>query len=248
MKSLQSQVKQFLKTLKQNADEEYRRGSEISTPSRLKPIGVRVPILRKIARDWVKENKETSDKEFLALLRALWKQPVSEVRTLALELLMANKKYLKNFDWQIGESWLNDVDNWSHCDLLSTQILGFLVLYDKSHLPKLKNYLKKKGRWFRRSAIVSLIQLIREKEISPLKVLAMIDQIADDRDPMIQKAISWVLREMVRSGTGKEVKKYIKKNKDRLAGFVGREVQNKLKTGLKSGKPRKKTIPSGGVF
>ncbi len=70
----------------------------------------------------------------------------------------------------------------------------------------------------------------------------MIDQIADDKDPMIQKAISWVLREMVRKGYRKEVEKYIDQNKNRLAGYVFREVTNKLQTGLKSGKVKK--VPS----
>jgi 3-methyladenine DNA glycosylase AlkD len=67
----------------------------------------------------------------------------------------------------------------------------------------------------------------------------MIDQIIDDQDPMIQKAISWVLREMVRASFNKEVEKYLAKNRDKLAGYVVREVTNKLKTGLKSGKLKK---------
>ena len=229
----------MLEILKKNADEEYRQGNEMAVPSGLKNIGVRVPSLRKIAKDWLKKNKDIGDNDFLDLVQTLWQQPIFELRSLALELLMADKNYLKNFDWKLGELWLKDVNNWSHCDFLSTQILGFLVLEKKSHLPKLKSYLKKKGKWFRRSAIVSLIQLIRQKEIKAGEVLKMIDQLADDKDPMIQKAISWVLREMVRAGARKEVEKYVKQNQNRLAGYVVREVTNKLQTGLKSGKIKK---------
>lgn len=235
----QLQVKEFLKALKKNADEEYRKGNEMAVPSGLRNIGVRVPILRKIAKNWLKKNKDVSDKDFLDLLQTLWKQPIYELRSLTQELLMANKKFLKQFDWKVGESWLNDVNNWAHCDVLSTQILGFLVLWDKSHLKSLKSYLKKPGKWHRRAAIVSLIQLIRKKEISPGEVLKMIDQIKKDQDPMIQKAISWVLREMIRAGYKKEVEKYLHQNQTKFATYVVREVTNKLKTGLKSGKIRK---------
>lgn len=232
----QLQVKEFLKILKKNADEKYRKGNEMTVPSGMSNLGVRVPVIRKIAKEWLKKNKEVSDKDFLDLLQALWKQPIFELRSLAQELLMAHKKFLKQFNWKIGEAWLNDVNNWAHCDVLSTQILGFLVLWDKSHLRSLKSYLRKSGKWYRRAAIVSLIQIIRKREIRPEEVLKMIDQIKKDQDPMIQKAISWVLREMIRPGFKKEVGVYLNQNRNILATYVVREVNNKLRTGLKSGK------------
>lgn len=237
--NIQNEIKKFKELLEKNADEKYQQGSITSTPTRLSTFGVRVPVLRKIAKDWVKRNKEISDSEFLSLLQALWKQPIFELRSLAQELLMANKKYWKKFDWKVGEGWLNDVDNWVHCDVLSWQIFGFLVLWDKSHLKSLKSYLKKPGKWHRRAAIVSLLQLIRQKEINPEEVLGMTDEIKNDKDPMIQKAISWVLREMVRVDNATAVEKYLNQNRDKLAGYVVREVTNKLRTGLKSGKVKR---------
>ena len=238
MSNAQQQAKAFLEVLNKHADEKYRKGNAMTVPSGLRNIGVRVPILRKIAKDWLKKNKDVSDTEFLNLIQALWKQPIFELRSLAQELLMAHKKFLKQFDWKTGETWLEDVNNWVHCDVLSSQILAFLVLWDKSHLKELKSYLKKQGKWHRRSAIVSLLQLIRKKQIEAKEVLEMIDQIKSDKDPMIQKAISWVLREMIRAGYKKEVEKYLNQNKSIFATYVVREVTNKLKTGLKSGKVR----------
>jgi len=233
---VQLQVKEFLKILKKNADEKYRKGNEMTAPSGLSNLGIRVPILRKIAKDWSKKNKDIRDRDFLNLIQALWKQPIFELRSLAQELLMAHKKFLRQFDWKVGEFWLKDVDNWSHCDVLSTQILGFLVLWDKSYLNNLKSYLKKPGRWHRRAGIVSLLQLIRKREIKAKEVLRMIDEIKNDKDPMIQKAISWVLREMIRAGFNQEVDVYLHQNKNIFATYVIREVDNKLRTGLKSGK------------
>jgi len=204
---VQLQVKEFLKILKKHADEQYRKGNEMAVPSGMKSLGVRVPILRKIAKDWLKNNKEVSDKEFLDLIQVLWKQPLFELRSLAQELLMAHKRFLKKFAWKVGESWLNEVNNWVHGDVLSSQILGFLVLWDQSYLKNLKSYLQKPGKWHRRAAIISLLQLIRKKEIKPKEVLAMIEVIKKDKDPMIQKAISWVLREMIRAGFNQEVER-----------------------------------------
>jgi len=238
---IQSLVNQFLKLLEKNADEKYRQGSVMSTPSKLEVIGIRVPVLRQIAKDWLRENKEMDAVDFVALLRALWKKPIFEMKSLGLELLYANKKALKNFDWQTLEVWLSDVDNWVHCDFLSCNIFGLLVKQNQSHLKRLKKYLKKSGKWFQRTGIVSTLQLIRAKKIESNEVLSMIDQIVDNQDAMIQKAISWVLRELVRAGSGQEVEKYLRRNQSRLAKYVIREVNNKLRTGLKSGKKLKKT-------
>lgn len=238
-KDIQTTVEEFLKVLKKSADEKYRKGSVVSTPSSLRKLGVSVPIKRKIAREWLEENREMIEVDFLTLLNTLLQQPISEMRGLALELLWSNKKVLKDFDWQVAEKWLSDIDNWGHCDFLSCNIFGFLVKQDQTHLKKLKSYLKKPGKWFQRAGIISTLQLIRAKEIDSEEVLAMINQIIDNQDPMIQKAISWVLRELVRAGYSREVEEYITKNQTRLAKYVTREVNNKLRTGLKSGKERR---------
>ena len=66
----------------------------------------------------------------------------------------------------------------------------------------------------------------------------MIDEIKNDKGPMIQKAVSWVLREMIRAGFNKEVDVYLHQNKNIFATYVVREVDNKLRTGLKSGKKK----------
>jgi 3-methyladenine DNA glycosylase AlkD len=73
---------------------------------------------------------------------------------------------------------------------------------------------------------------------SDKKGLAAIGVVKKDKDPMIQKAISWVLREMIRAGFGKEVGVYLHQNKNTFATYVIREVNNQLRTGLKSGKKK----------
>ncbi len=54
---------------------------------------------------------------------------------------------------------------------------------------------------------------------------------------MITKAVSWALREMTKSHPG-QVAAYLEENRKALAAHVVREVNNKLRTGLKSGKTK----------
>ena len=52
---------------------------------------------------------------------------------------------------------------------------------------------------------------------------------------MITKAVSWALREMTKTHPD-QVAAYLEENQEVLAAHVVREVNNKLRTGLKSGK------------
>ena len=61
------------------------------------------------------------------------------------------------------------------------------------------------------------------------------NRVKDERHPMITKAVSWALRELTKTHRD-NVAGYVEKNRDILAPHITREVSNKLKTGLKSGK------------
>jgi 3-methyladenine DNA glycosylase AlkD len=60
-----------------------------------------------------------------------------------------------------------------------------------------------------------------------------------DRDPMVVKAMSWALRELAKVQP-RAVRAYLSERRTILAPLVLREVQNKLETGLKNPKPRRK--------
>ena len=69
---------------------------------------------------------------------------------------------------------------------------------------------------------------------APDLTLGLVDRVKDERDPMITKAVSWALRGMIKMYPDR-VHAYLQENRDVLAGHVVREVDNKLRTGLKSG-------------
>jgi 3-methyladenine DNA glycosylase AlkD len=57
--------------------------------------------------------------------------------------------------------------------------------------------------------------------------------LAGDRDDTVVKALSWVLRELVQREAD-AVQQFLDEYDNVLAARVKREVQNKLKTGLKN--------------
>lgn len=65
------------------------------------------------------------------------------------------------------------------------------------------------------------------------KTLMICTLLIADRDDMIVKALSWALRELV-FWDPDAVRRFITTNYDALAPRITREVQNKLRTGLKN--------------
>lgn len=79
-------------------------------------------------------------------------------------------------------------------------------------------------------------QEIRRRDGRPGRTLDICALLADDHDDMVEKALSWALRMLVRWDS-ESVADFLQAYEDVLAARVKREVNNKLETGLKN--PRK---------
>jgi 3-methyladenine DNA glycosylase AlkD len=95
---------------------------------------------------------------------------------------------------------------------------------------------KSNDRWWRRAAIVSTVPLnntARGGVGDPRRTIAVCKMLVEDRDDMVEKALSWALRELSKKDS-ESVKQFMEKHKNRLGTRVIREVKHKLTTGLKN--------------
>jgi len=95
-------------------------------------------------------------------------------------------------------------------------------------------------KWWRRAALVSTVALnVRSQggRGDAPRTLKVCRLLVDDHEDMIEKALSWALRELVAHDT-RAVEDFIAEYKAELGSRVKREVGNKLRTGLKS--PRRR--------
>lgn len=92
------------------------------------------------------------------------------------------------------------------------------------------------NRWWRRAALVSTVPLnVRAQGGAgdAKRTLQICRQLADDRDAMVVKAMSWALRELAVRDPG-AVRTFLQQQGSRLAPRVMREVQSKLESGRKA--------------
>ena len=194
------------------------------------------PILRAVSKNWIRANA-LSPKEYLALLTLLTKAPSSTEKMAGGILLdYANKEQI-NFDPKIFDRWLNHLQGWAEVDTLCyghfkvNQVLENWTQWKKLllSLNKSKNINK------RRASLVLLCKPLTRSDDKRLQALTfqLIDRLKSEKEVLITKAISWILRSMVKLHRT-PLKNYIAKNKQTLPSIAVRETLTKLETGRKT--------------
>ncbi len=202
-----------------------------------KRYAISMPKLRSVGKNWYKSQTLTA-KEFFLLITSLIKAPSSTEKMLGGIFLDFNRKYLDEFDPKILDLWLNHLQGWAEIDTLCyghfkvDHVLENWASWKKVmiKLNKSKNINK------RRASLVLLCKPLTRSDDERLsrQAFQMIDSLKHEKEILITKAISWLLRSMVKLHRN-DLKKYIDKNKASLPAIAVRETLTKLKTGRKNG-------------
>jgi 3-methyladenine DNA glycosylase AlkD len=227
----------LLEQIKQRVDSARRDVADRTAPTGLKVYGVKVPDLRKIAEAWVRVHKDISRDDLFALVETLWEGGSREEREMAFYLLEHFERWVPDLPKAHFERWRRDLDSWAETDGLGWMLAVWLAGDPGARLDYLWELIDDEDVWSRRLALAPLARINRGKLgfTAPDLTLRLIDRVKEERRPMITKAVSWVLRETTKTHRD-EVVAYVGQNRGVLAGHVVREVENKLRTGLKSGR------------
>jgi len=128
------------------------------------------------------------------------------------------------------------ISTWGEVDTFACYLAG--PAWREHQVPDslIAMWARSKNRWWRRAAVVSTVPLnnkARGGQGDAARTLKICQLVVHDRDDMVVKALSWALRELAKRDS-KAVTTFLNKNKQSLASRVVREVNNKLKTGLKN--------------
>jgi 3-methyladenine DNA glycosylase AlkD len=145
----------------------------------------------------------------------------------------------RRLDPAVYEDWLEHTEGWAAVDAIcynnfsATEILDNFAQWKTliSRLAKSDNLNKCRG------AIVLLTKPVKQSADPRLRDLSfrVIDTLREEKSILITKAVSWLLRHLVRHHAP-AVRQYLETHKDKLPSIALRETTNKLKHGLKSPK------------
>ena len=144
--------------------------------------GIRVPVLRKLAKDTGKNHR---------LAQQLWETEIHEARILASMIADPNE-----MTEELMDSWAADLDSWDLCDGCCGN------LFDKTEFAykKVEDWSLRSEEFVKRAAFALMASLaVHDKEANDETFLAFLPIIerecTDDRN-FVKKAVNWALREI----------------------------------------------------
>lgn len=170
-------------------------------------IGIRVPVQRKIAKQFGELGLED--------IQTLLNSKVHEERLISLLILVekydkADEK-AKDKVYRFYKKNRKKINNWDLVDLSAPKIIGIHLLNrDKQILYK---YAHSKNLWERRISIISTYSFIKNNNFNT--TLEISDILLNDAHDLIHKAVGWMLREVGKRDL-KTLEKFLKQRYNKM--------------------------------
>lgn len=173
--------------------------------------GLRVPMLRKIAKQHVKEKNPTIYDAY-NLFEELWNSGNHDEMNLGLFIIQNFKKQYNLEMWKFltQEKILNKLKTWDHVDALCGSILGHILVDNLQLNSQLKEYSISRNPWIRRIAMVTQGPSIKKGKIQ--YTIHFAEKLCYDDDIYVQKGTGWMLREAGKKNPS-QVQEFIKIHK-----------------------------------
>ncbi|WP_394196258.1 DNA alkylation repair protein [Litoreibacter albidus] len=193
-------------------------------------LGVPTAKLDELAKEWRGDDLNAR----LALAKGLWESNIHEGRICAAKLLTQAR--LRPDDagaWALLVSWLADLDETAIADHVANAG-GKRVVWDTSRLDEMDDWIASEHVWTRRAAL-AFTQPWTKQNKSKLEDEAVRDRVlgwaallAEDHDPLIQRAIAWWLRDLSRHDVPR-VQAFLEEHSERMTRSARREAAQMMK-------------------
>jgi len=192
--------------------------------------------IRSVRREFSKQLKGMPADFVVRLALHLLKHEQHVPRFLSYELVQHHRDAARSLNSGKLKSLGAGIASWGAVDTFACYLAG--PAWREGQVPDslISRWAREKDRWWRRAAVVSTVALnnkARGGKGDVDRTLRICRLVVADRDPMVVKALSWALREASKRDSA-AVKEFLTENRDALAPLVVREVNNKLRTGLKN--------------
>jgi 3-methyladenine DNA glycosylase AlkD len=200
---------------------------------------ITAPVLRKLARDWMLAHQDLDMDDLGNLVTSLIEGPSATEKMFAGMLLDRASREQGSFHPKIFINWLDHLEGWAEVDSLCTGqfTIRQVIPNWKNWKPLIKKMVKNNNIHKRRAALVLLCSPLSHDDNAEVAAVAFdnIKRLKEEREGLITKAISWLLRSMIKHHR-KAVEAFINEYSDSLPKIAVRETLVKLKTGKKTKK------------
>jgi 3-methyladenine DNA glycosylase AlkD len=206
--------------------------------SRLQSLAIRdTSSIRAVRRTWSCILREETGQHVLAIAMVLRRQ--YGYRFVPYELVANHPGAYHLLTEARLEALGRGFDSWSAVDTFARTVAG--PAWRDGLIPDtvMLKWARSPQRWWRRAALVSTVALnVRSRggQGDARRTLRVCHRLVDDHDDMVEKALSWALRELIVHDR-RAVEAFLEANEAHLGSRVKREVRIKIRTGLKTSRP-----------
>ncbi|MEA1875274.1 MAG: DNA alkylation repair protein [Bacteroidota bacterium] len=236
MKTSSVLITETIEALNSLANHERKELAKTYYPTKMKVIGVINPDVKIVVKQLKLDIKLFNPKQIIQLTKDLVHTDIFECQQVGYEIIGKDKNLLPYLSLQDVEQLDHNQDNWVSVDTFSSYILGVAWRLGIVTDLEILNKTESSNFWIRRQALVATLgwnQKARGGIGNTGKTLMICLKLMDDHHDMINKALSWALRELTKTDRNSVID-FMEKFDERLHGRVRREVWNKINTGLKN--------------
>ena len=215
-------IKEFEGFLKANSEDKYRDFHAKLTRSNYPLNGIRIPILRKYAKE-IAKNTDTAD--FLAIKSTCYEQCMLK------GLIITNLKLDDTKFFPLLESFIGEIDDWALTDVVCSGIHR----KDTVYLNKIKEYAARDDIWFARWGLVAVMTNFFDKD-------EVIYEVVDNlvaKDYYVDMALAWLIQ--VLAVKNREVAITLMQS-DKVSETVKKMAVRKIKDSFRISKEDKETF------
>jgi len=176
--------------------------------------------------------------QVLALAHRLIKARIP--RFVACELVLNHEITMQTLTTDEVQKLGDGISHWGDIDSFACIVSGPAWRTGRIHDGLIRRWAQSDDWCWRRAALVSTVPLnskARGGQGDASRTLGICRMLVADRHEMVEKALSWALRELAKRDSG-SVEAFLAEHVAEIGARVEREVKNKLTTGMKN--PRKR--------
>ena len=195
------------------------------------------PQLRAAAKAWAARNRTIPAKDLRSVISSLVRDRSALKKTMAGILLGYMPVQRRQLNPGLYDAWLDHTEGWAAVDAICYNNFTAAEMLENfgpwkiliTQLARSDNPNKRRG------AIVLLTKPVKQSADPQFSSLAfdLIDTLCGEKDILITKAISWLLRHLT-THHAPAVRKYLNANSKKLPAIAVRETTRKLQYGTKS--------------
>ncbi len=199
--------------------------------------GLTIPVMRAFVSDWVAERKKMlAMEDWLGTMDALYNGESVEEKIFGGMLLASFPKLRQKLPLEKLAGWLGQLVGWAEVDNTCQSMFKAQEMLARweEWKPFLEQLALDSNINKRRAGLVLLIRPLRESADERIQrlALAQVDTLKGERDKLITKAISWLLREGIKLHR-EAISAYLDANAALLPAIAVRETRTKLIKGKK---------------